>query len=87
MVKIEGESAWPDLIPGRSYLATNLSRPRIGDFVIFKNPKNKNEIFVKQVKEIKGNDYCLEGRLPWAESSKDFGLVNKNLILGRLISS
>jgi len=85
LVKIEGESAWPDLISGKSYLATNLLRPKIGDFIVFKRPRNQYEIIVKRVKEIRRGGYFLEGTLPWAESSKDFGLVNKKLILGKII--
>jgi hypothetical protein len=83
-VKIEGESAWPDLVPGKFYLATNLLKAKIGDFVVFKEPRNQ-EVFAKRIKEIKEGDYFLEGNLPWAESSKDFGLINKKLILGKII--
>ena len=40
-IKIEGESAWPKLIPQKIYWATNLFKPKINDFIIFKNPKNR----------------------------------------------
>ena len=84
-VKIEGESCWPHLIPGKKYLATNLLKAKIGNFIVFRNPKNQKEIFVKKVKEIKRNSYFVEGTVPFATSSKNFGPVNKNLILGKII--
>lgn len=84
-VKVEGESCWPQLIPGKEYLATNLLKPKVSDFIVFQNPKNQREIFVKRVAEIKNNSYCVEGTVSWAESSKNFGEVNKNLVLGKII--
>ena len=85
LVKIEGESAWPELVPGKSYLATNLLKPKVSDFIVFKDPKNRKETFVKKVKEIKNNFYFVEGTVSWSESSKNFGQVNKNLVLGKMI--
>ncbi|MCH8741524.1 hypothetical protein IH779_01350 [Patescibacteria group bacterium] len=84
-VKVEGESCWPHLVPGRNYFATNLLKPKIGDFIVFQNPKDQIEIFVKRVKEIKNNSYFVEGTVSWAESSKNFGEVNRNLVLGKIL--
>ena len=86
-VKIEGVSCWPYLIPEKKYFATNVLKPKIGNFIIFKNPKNQKEIFVKRVKEIKNNFYFVEGTVSFAKSSKDFGQVHKNLILGKILFS
>lgn len=86
-VKIEGESAWPQLIPQKRYLATNLFSPKTGDFIVFQNPKNRKEIFVKKVKETKNDSYFVEGTVSWATGSKNFGRVNKNLVLGKIINS
>ncbi len=85
LVKVEGESAWPELVPEKLYFATNLIKPKKGELVVFKNPKDKKEILVKKIKLIKKNLYFIEGTLPWSESSKSFGLVNKDLILGKII--
>ncbi len=85
LVKVEGESAWPNLVPEKRYLATNLLKPKVSDFIVFQNPKNRKEIFVKKVKEIKNNFYFVEGTVSWSESSKNFGQVNKNLVLGKII--
>ena len=86
-VKIEGVSCWPYLIPGKKYFATNVLKPKIGNFIVFKNPKNQKEIFVKKVKTIQGNSYFVEGTVAFATSSKDFGQVHKNLILGKILFS
>ena len=85
IVKIEGESAWPALVPSNRYFATSLLKPKIGDFVVFKNPKNEEEIFVKKVSAIDGNNYFMEGLLAGSSSSNDFGMVTKKLILGKII--
>ncbi|MBI4086259.1 MAG: S26 family signal peptidase [Candidatus Liptonbacteria bacterium] len=85
LVKVEGESLWPELIPGKRYLATSLFKPNAGDYVIFKNPKNRKEIFVKKVKKIIADSYEVSGIVPWANSSREFGLIPKTLVLGKLI--
>ena len=84
-VKIEGESCWPYLIPNKEYFATNLFKPKIGDFIVFQNPKNEKETFVKRVKEIDNNSYFVAGTVSWAESSKNFGKINKNSVLGKIL--
>jgi len=84
-VKIEGESLWPELIPGKSYLASSLLKPKTGDYVVFKNPKNPGEVFVKKVKKIIDGSYEVNGTIPWSSSSKTFGLVPKELVLGKII--
>ena len=86
-VKIEGESLWPELIPGKSYLATSLFKPRIGDYLVFKNPKNQSEIFVKKVTKIIGKSCEVGGTIPWSSSSGTFGLVPQELALGKIILS
>ena len=85
-VSVEGESAWPALLPSRQYFATCLLKPKIGDFIVFHNPKNKEEIFVKKVRAIERGGYFVEGTLSWASSSEDFGIVPKELVLGKIIS-
>jgi hypothetical protein len=85
LVKVEGESCWPFLIPNKYYLATNLLKPKENDFIVFINPKNKEEIFVKRVKYVYDDFYFVEGTVSWSDSSKEFGLVNKDLILGKII--
>lgn len=84
-VKVEGESCWPELIPGNSYFATKLFKPREGQFLVFKNPKNQAEIFVKKIISIKKGSYFVSGTVSWTVNSDYFGWVGKNLVLGCLI--
>lgn len=82
---IEGESAWPELIPGKNYFATSFFKPKVGDFIVFHNPKNLKDIFVKKIKAMKSNSYFVTGTVSFAESSKSFGWVNKDLVLGKIL--
>lgn len=84
LVKIDGLSAWPELTPGKFYLGTSLFNPKVGDWLIFKNPKNQNDILIKRVINFKNNSYFVAGNLSFSSSSRDFGLVKENLILGKL---
>ncbi len=89
-VRVTGESCWPELVPSRRYLATALLKPRIGDYVVFKT--KHDETFVKKVMEIKkdsvkGNySYFVAGNVSWGESSREFGCVAKENIIGKLLN-
>jgi phage repressor protein C with HTH and peptisase S24 domain len=85
LAKVSGESAWPVLVPGKRYLATALLNPKKGDFIIFRNPKVNSEVYVKKVEEIKDGAYRVNGLVSWSSSSNDFGLVDKNLVLGKIL--
>lgn len=85
-VKVEGESGWPILIPGKFYLASNLFQPKSGDFIVFKNPKNIEQIFVKRVSRIIDNGYWVESLVSWGFSSNDFGLITSDLFLGKILN-
>jgi hypothetical protein len=85
IVKIEGESAWPALLPSSRHFATGLLRPKIGDFVVFKNPKSEEEIFVKKVSDIRDGLFFVESVLPGGSSSREFGLVPERFVLGKII--
>lgn len=84
-VRIEGESLWPELVPGKHYLATSLLKAHVGDYLVFKNPGNSSERFVKKIVRIAENGYEVAGTVPWAHSSKEFGLVQQSLVLGKII--
>lgn len=85
IVKVDGESGWPVLIPGRFYLVSDLLKPKLGDWVVFKNPKNFENIFIKKVNGFQKGQYILEGLVSWSSSIRDFGPVPKELILGKLL--
>ena len=89
-VQVTGESCWPELVPSKSYLATNLLRPKIGDYIVFTN--KYGEVFVKRVKYVntdkinKSNEsYFVEAIPSWAETSNNFGCVKKESIIGKLL--
>ena len=84
-VKVEGESLWPELVPGKRYLATSLGKPGAGDYLVFKNPNDVREIFVKEVMRVSKDSYEVAGTIPWASSSKEFGLILRNLVIGKII--
>lgn len=85
LVKVEGESGWPELIPGKTYYATCLKKPVIGSFVVFRNPQNPMQILVKKVFAIKNGGYEVGSLVSWGSSSKELGLIPQELILGSII--
>ena len=85
LIKIEGESAWPNLIPEKVYLATGIAKAKKGDFIVFISPKNKKQAMVKKVTEIQQDSYLVEGSVPWATSSQELGPIPKSLVLGKII--
>lgn len=85
LVKIDGVSALPVLMPGKYYFASSLIVPCVGRFIVFHYPKESKRLFVKRVKEIRPEGYYVEGLIPGASSSEDFGVVKKELVLGTLV--
>ena len=84
-VRISGESCWPVLVPGRSYWASALMPVRTGDFVVFRNPADCGKILVKKVYGVRAEGYSVGSLVSWGSSSKDFGIVNKRNVLGRVV--
>lgn len=84
-VKVEGMSAWPALVPSRRYFASCLVGPQIGDFIVFKNPKNEAETFVKRVAAKTPEGFVVEGLLEGSSSSADFGIVPQSIIFGKIL--
>ncbi len=86
VVKVEGESAFPELIPGRYYLASSLKRPQVGRFVVFSNPLNHGQILVKKVQRFEGDSLCVQGTVSWAVSSREIGRIPLRSTLGVLLT-
>lgn len=84
-VRVSGESCWPVLVPGRSYWASRLGRVRKGDFVVFTNPADYGQIFVKKILGMQKAAYEVGSTVSWGLSSKDFGVVDKRHILGKVV--
>lgn len=80
-VTVEGESLWPELIPGKTYFATNIRQPRIGDYAVFQNPGNKKEFFVKKIHKITNGRSVLNGTVSWSSSF----VFPPNRIIGTVI--
>lgn len=85
VVRAEGESLWPHIVPDRRYLASGLLSPRIGDFAVFRNPRDPRRVFVKRVGEAGHGFYRMESAVSWGSSSDDFGVVPRKLILGKVL--
>lgn len=60
LVKIEGLSCFPDLLPNKIYLAQNISRPKIGQYVVFQQNK---KILVKKLIAQKKEKFILRGKI------------------------
>jgi hypothetical protein len=84
LVRVEGESGWPYLVPGKRYFASGFVAPRVGDWAVFENPRDRGRILIKRVKASAGGKYIMEGAVSWGSSSRDFGLVERRFVLGRV---
>jgi phage repressor protein C with HTH and peptisase S24 domain len=49
LIKINGFSCFPDLLPDKIYSVKKIKKPKKGDFLVFKYKKN---LLVKRVKKI-----------------------------------
>ena len=84
LVKVEGESCWPELVSGRRYFASRLPRIKRGRFLVFKNPADKNQILVKKLLTISDSSMLeLGGTVAWSSRYHD----PKSAVLGTLISN
>ena len=85
LVRVEGESGWPYLVPGKRYFASNLLVPRAGDWAVFRNPyESGGRILIKRVGAVLDGEYIMESMVSWGSSSRDFGLVERRFVLGRV---
>ncbi len=80
-VEVSGESLWPELVPGRTYWATGLLKPGVGNYAVFRNPDEAGKFIVKKVKHIENGTYDLVGTVSWSSSYQ----VPKSEILGRIL--
>lgn len=76
LVKIEGLSLFPNLVPGRLYLASKLSKIKKNDYVIF---LYKNKILVKRVLSIEGVNILLTDNL-----NKKF-MITSEEVIGKIL--
>ena len=84
-VRVSGESCWPVLVSGRAYWASAWIPVRAGDFVVFSNPAHSAQVLVKKILGVRENGYEVESLVSWGLSSKDFGVIGKQHVLGKVI--
>jgi len=67
-------------------LAYLFSKPKPGDLVAIEHPKERNKILLKKIKKIISEDqYFVVGTNPSDScDSRSFGLVGKELIIGKV---
>lgn len=83
-VTVEGTSMLPHLHPGDRLWVWPWLRPRPGDIVAVKDPRQPDRVLVKRVASV-GPDGALEVRGDTAEASTDsrqFGPVPPSLLMG-----
>lgn len=85
VVKVEGESAFPELLPGSYYLATSLRKPKPGNFIVFTDPNKPSRILVKKVRSISNEGLAVESVVSWGTSSENFGLISQKNVRGIVI--
>jgi nickel-type superoxide dismutase maturation protease len=88
--KIAGHSMEPLFKAGDRVIINRLAyiftKPRVGDIVAVRNPKERNKILLKKIKnEQPKNQYFVVGINPVdSHDSRTFGSVGKDLILGKV---
>lgn len=85
--QIKGHSMEPFLKPRQSVLVSPIpfifSKPKVGDVVVF---KLGDKFYVKRIKQIKSQEYFLEGDNPDDSlDSKRLGWIKREDIIGKII--
>jgi len=78
---------FPALKAGSNVLVCKyfFSKPKIGDIVAARDPRD-GKIIIKRVIKIENTKYHVEGDNRTASTdSRDFGLIDKNNIIGKVI--
>jgi len=85
-VKVSGESCWPDLVSGKTYFASRLRKPCVGDYVVFPFASifgsPTSEYAVKKIKRIEDDTLHVAGTVSWATSH----VVRRSAVLGTLLA-
>lgn len=84
-VRVSGESCWPSLVQGKLYWASGWGSIGAGDFLVFGNPNGSGQILVKKVLGVRVDGYDVGSVVLWGASSRNFGVINKQHILGKII--
>jgi hypothetical protein len=86
LFRIEGFSLFPLLKEGEVVLCTRVfffSKIKLNDFILF-NHKTEG-LMIKKVTNINNGKYFLKGETPFSIDSRNFGELNKNELLFKVI--
>lgn len=85
---VSGHSMEPTLKPGQTVLVSSISylltRPKVGDIVVVKNP-NQDLILKRIAKEKKGKFFVSGDNPRDSTDSRTFGTVERNQVIGKVI--
>ena len=86
---VEGESMAPSVSPGErvfiSRAAYWFSKPRAGDLVLLRDPREPKRLLIKRIDEAHGNSFEVVGdNVDASTDSRTFGPVPRGLILGKV---
>jgi nickel-type superoxide dismutase maturation protease len=85
-VVVEGRSMEPTLAPGDRLLVARARRPRPGDLVAVRDPRQPQRLLVKRVVSAEGGRLVLRGDNDAASTdSRSFGPVPGRLVRGRVL--
>jgi len=88
---VEGESMLPEVAPAERVLASRLAywlgRPRPGDLIVLRDPREPQRLLLKRVEKAEGaGSWSVVGDNTDASTdSRTFGPVSKDLILGKVV--
>lgn len=83
--KILGNSMFPALKPGQNVLVNRFPKPKVGDIIAIKDPRN-NKILIKRISETKNNKFFVLGdNKNESTDSRHFGWITKKDIIGKVV--
>jgi nickel-type superoxide dismutase maturation protease len=83
---VEGDSMRPTLLPGDRVVALGWRRPRPGELVAARDPRDARRVIVKRVVTAGDDGPTLAGDNPEASTdSRTFGAVPWKLVVGRVV--
>ena len=86
---VSGKSMEPKFYNGDKLFVSErfykLRKPRVGDAVIIKDPRDKR-LILKRIESIEGKKYFVRGdNIEWSTDSRAFGAVHFKDIVGKVI--